>query len=556
MMHIRRLPLVVVLLTLLAIGAVTLLSGVADTSRQGEVRASASLLALTDLQGAPFGADPHAGGSPVAVGAEIASDESTLRSDLSDSLGGKQSRLAGLPEFERVESLVSQIYRIAVSPHGLTGTPQTNVLQGRIMVATTRLSSLLRGVSRVDAARATRTRWAAAIGTAVAMLALAAVFLVFYVRSLRARAAAEELAGESEVQARTDALTGLGNRRALTAALGVATSAETSGSEWLLAMFDLNGFKQYNDTFGHGAGDELLMRLGANLANCVDGRGSAYRMGGDEFCVLARRGVEEAESFFVQAASALSEAGDGWSIDCSYGGAWIPTEAATPSEALRTVDQRMYANKASRSSTSRQLTDVLLQVLAEHDEHLDAHVGRVADMAARVAEGMGRPSHEVQHISQAAKLHDVGKTAIPDMILSKPGALTESEWAFVHNHTLVGERVALAAPALASAAPLIRSSHERHDGAGYPDGLAGGAIPLGSRIIAVCDAFDAMTSARPYRQVVSVEEALAELKRCSGSQFDPAVVDVFCDLVITLSLTEHDAQADLATREARKGPPC
>jgi HD-GYP domain-containing protein (c-di-GMP phosphodiesterase class II) len=137
------------------------------------------------------------------------------------------------------------------------------------------------------------------------------------------------------------------------------------------------------------------------------------------------------------------------------------------------------------------------------------------------------PPTELQTIRQAAELHDVGKLAIPEEILSKPGPLTEDEWEFVRRHTLIGERILASAPALRAAAEIVRSSHERWDGAGYPDKLSGPQIPLGARIISVCDAFDAMTTPRPYARALSPEDALHELFRCAGTQFDPQVVDAF-----------------------------
>ena len=190
----------------------------------------------------------------------------------------------------------------------------------------------------------------------------------------------------------------------------------------------------------------------------------------------------------------------------------------------------MYANKATRSSASRQVTDALLQVITEQNVCLDEHVERVSDLAGAVAEALGEPEHEVWRVRLAGRLHDVGKTAIPAAILDKPGPLDERESEFMRRHPLIGERIVTVAPALASTAELIRSSHERIDGRGYPDGLSGPAIPIGSRIIAVCDAFDAMTSERPYRGPTDVATALAELRSHAGTQFDPGVVEAFCRL--------------------------
>jgi HD-GYP domain-containing protein (c-di-GMP phosphodiesterase class II) len=140
---------------------------------------------------------------------------------------------------------------------------------------------------------------------------------------------------------------------------------------------------------------------------------------------------------------------------------------------------------------------------------------------------MGMSDVELDYLLQAAELHDVGKMAIPDAILKKPGPLDQEEWEFIRGHTVIGERIVSAAPALAPVALLIRSSHERWDGTGYPDRLPGDEIPLGSRIIAVCDAFDAMIGSRPHRLGMTAEESLGELQRCAATQFDPEVVRVF-----------------------------
>jgi HD-GYP domain-containing protein (c-di-GMP phosphodiesterase class II) len=151
----------------------------------------------------------------------------------------------------------------------------------------------------------------------------------------------------------------------------------------------------------------------------------------------------------------------------------------------------------------------------------------VADLAVQVGKELGLTDGELEDVRAAAELHDVGKIAIPDAILNKPSWLNDEEWEFMRQHTVIGERIVLSAPSLARAAAFIRSSHERMDGTGYPDGLAGAEIPLGARIIAVCDAYDAMTSDRPYSHALTREASLAELRSHAGSQFDAAVVNVF-----------------------------
>ena len=296
----------------------------------------------------------------------------------------------------------------------------------------------------------------------------------------------------------------------------------------MLVLFDLDGFKHYNDTFGHPAGDSLLVRLGGSLAAFLRGRGSAFRMGGDEFCALFAPGGPVADGLVLGAAGALSEHGEGFDIGCSYGAIELPREADDVAEALRIADQRMYAQKnAGRTSASRQSKDVLLRALAERNPELRAHLTGVADLAEATALRLAISHEIVEQVRHAAELHDVGKVAVPDAILHKPGPLDDGEWAFIRRHTLIGERIIAAAPALTRVAALVRASHERWDGHGYPDALAGEAIPLGARIVAVADAFDAMTSPRPYSSPRSADDALAELRRCAGTQFDPVVVDAF-----------------------------
>jgi diguanylate cyclase (GGDEF)-like protein len=334
-------------------------------------------------------------------------------------------------------------------------------------------------------------------------------------------------------QALHDSLTGLPNRRALITDLEDALASATDERPLLVLLWDLDGFKAYNDTFGHAAGDALLARLGHNLANALEGRGSSYRMGGDEFCVLSSLRSDSLESIAVEATAALSEHGEGFSVTASYGSVLVPTEASSSVEALRIADQRMYARKSvgSRASAGRQSTDVLLKVLSERSPDLGIHLDEVTELCRAVAAKLALPEDEVAPLLQAASLHDVGKAAIPDEILNKPGPLDDAEWAFMRRHTLIGQRILSAAPALARAATFVRSSHEQFDGQGYPDGLAGADIPLGARIIAVCDAYDAMRSSRPYRAAMSLEGTLDELRRCAGTQFDPAVIDAFSAVI-------------------------
>jgi diguanylate cyclase (GGDEF)-like protein/PAS domain S-box-containing protein len=329
-----------------------------------------------------------------------------------------------------------------------------------------------------------------------------------------------------------DPLTGLPNRRSLTDDLERRMAEASADRPLLLVLFDLDGFKAYNDAYGHPAGDALLCRLAHRLDASIAGRGTSYRMGGDEFCLMADVGIDGTEALIAAASAGLRQHGEGFEIGASHGAVVLPREADDPADALRIADQRMYARKSTgRASAGRQATDTLLRALSERNPSLGTHLDDVTDLCEAVGRRLSLPEEQLVPLLQAAALHDVGKVAIPDAILDKPAALDETEWEFMRSHTLIGERILAEAPALAQAAKIVRSSHERHDGNGYPDGLAADAIPLAARIIAVCDSFDAMTSDRAYRTAMSVEGALDELHRCAGSQFHPAVVEAFATVL-------------------------
>ncbi len=335
------------------------------------------------------------------------------------------------------------------------------------------------------------------------------------------------LLDRSRVESLTDSLTGIGNRRKLTADLEGHLDCADSDHPHLLVIFDLNGFKSYNDSFGHPAGDALLARLAGKLRDAVEPDGRAYRMGGDEFCVL----IPASETVLHRAASALLEAGESFSISSAFGAVTVPEEASDPSAALGLADQRLYAHKDKLSASRTSPHELLLRTLAEREPGLRAHVEGVARLAVTVGRELRLDDEQLTELRLAAELHDVGKLAIPDDVLRKPGPLTDEEWKFIHQHTLIGQRILGGEPVLRRVGEIVRSTHERWDGNGYADGIAGEAIPLPSRVIAVCDAFSAMTSGRPYRAAISADQAIVELQRCAGSQFDPTVVAVLCALL-------------------------
>jgi two-component system cell cycle response regulator len=350
-------------------------------------------------------------------------------------------------------------------------------------------------------------------------------------------------------QASTDALTGLGNRRKLLADLEHALDERPAVEQRLLIIFDLNGFKFYNDSFGHPAGDALLRRLGEKLADVAEPCGSSYRLGGDEFCVLAAIPESGAETFLDTAATALAEQGEGFSVTSSFGAVFLPAEVRSASDALRLADQRLYAQKRSLWLAREHPQELVLRALFERAPQLREHLRSVAELSLAVGKELSLERDQLEELALAAELHDVGKLAIPDAILDKPGPLEESEWAIVRRHPAIGQRILAASPALQRVGTIVRSTHERWDGAGYPDGLEGTEIPPAARIISVCDAFVSLTSARPYKAEFSSEQAARELRRHAGSQFDPQIVAVFCEL-----LSREDIRSQASAASAAESP--
>jgi diguanylate cyclase (GGDEF)-like protein len=356
-------------------------------------------------------------------------------------------------------------------------------------------------------------------------------------RQVVAQLELRRLLSESQDQAQTDALTGLGNRRRLFADVAYRLAHD---SGFVLTLCDLDGFKHFNDTFGHPAGDALLVRMAADLADAVSDIGAAYRMGGDEFCTITTMDAG-ADRALNLVRGALSEVGQGFTIGCSAGFVLMPDEADSAEAGLQIADQRMYGEKNSgRTSATQQTREVLVRLLGECQPDLHDHSRVVGDLARIVAAELIADPDAQTEVVRAAELHDVGKVAVPTNLLNKGGKLNDAEWALMRTHTLVGERILSGASSMQNVARMVRSSHERWDGRGYPDGLAGEAIPMGARIVFVCDAYDAMTSNRPYRRGMPVAEALAEIKRCAGTQFDPRVAAAFC---AALRSTLHGAMA-------------
>jgi diguanylate cyclase (GGDEF)-like protein/putative nucleotidyltransferase with HDIG domain len=351
----------------------------------------------------------------------------------------------------------------------------------------------------------------------------------------------------------TDPLTGLGNHRSFHERLQrELTNAEQSGRTLSLCLVDIDDFKLINDRYGHPLGDEVLGLVASRLRQ----GGESFRLGGDEFAVLLpdhdeRQAVAVASSI-VERVGALEIEGVG-SITASAGVATYPLQGAGRDELIRLADSALYWAKEDGKNTVRtyeaeplELTDLqqlgagpdraaryraaasLAKAVDARDAYTGSHSERVSELAERIARRLGIAESQIELTRLAASLHDLGKLAVPEEILRKPAALSDSERLVLERHPQIGFHM-LESLGVEPVAEWVLHHHERWDGGGYPDGLRGDEIPLGARIIFVADAFDAMTSERVYRRPLSTRDALAELERCAGSQFDPAVVDAFAE---------------------------
>jgi diguanylate cyclase (GGDEF)-like protein/putative nucleotidyltransferase with HDIG domain len=366
----------------------------------------------------------------------------------------------------------------------------------------------------------------------------------------------------------TDPLTGLGNHRnfhdRLERELRYAHERRLPLS---LCMIDIDDFKRINDRFGHPAGDRVLSQLATRLRHS----GEAFRLGGDEFALLLPGSDESAAlaaaSSVVDRVAALNLEPTG-AVTVSVGIATSPQHAGERDDLIGLADSALYwAKEYGKNRVRAYRPDVielaelkrlasgpdraarfraaasLARAVDARDVYTGSHSQRVADLAARTARRLGLADEEVELTRLAASLHDLGKLAIPEEILRKPGPLTEPERMVLERHPQIGFRM-LESLGVDPVADWVLHHHERWDGSGYPDGLPGDRIPLGARIIFVADAYDAMTSERVYRRRVAPQHAIAELERCAGSQFDPEIVAALAN---ELALQDAPAAAALAS---------
>ncbi|MEN6370497.1 MAG: diguanylate cyclase [Armatimonadota bacterium] len=379
-----------------------------------------------------------------------------------------------------------------------------------------------------------------------------------------------------------DFLTGLFNHRYFQERLTTElVRAERYNHNLCLLIFDLDRFKSINDTLGHPAGDSVLKQLAEVVKDSIRSIDVAARYGGDEFAIILpetdlesgmevaerlRRAVEEKEFCIPAGESASDSSQKTINATITIGLAVFPDHHRTREGLIMAADIALCrAKHVSRNSTCAYDPVVcgndqvdphdLYQMLSDPDSSMirslsaavDArdrytcgHSERVTNYAVRIGEAIGVAADVIAGLRVAGQLHDIGKVGVPDSVLSKPGSLTNEERQAVQSHPSIGEKILRRAPHIDLIIPAVLFHHERWDGAGYPDGLSGESIPLMARIISIADAFDAMTTDRPYRKALSVQHALLELRANAGKQFDPALVELF------ISAISSDAQIGAA----------
>jgi diguanylate cyclase (GGDEF)-like protein len=331
--------------------------------------------------------------------------------------------------------------------------------------------------------------------------------------------------------------------------------AARDGQPLCCVLIDLDDFKRVNDELGHPAGDALLRRVADALRAEVRPYDQVARYGGDEFVlVLPGTGEDVARGVAERVRDRVRKGeprGAGGAIgNCSIGvSAWEPPMSAD--DLLAAADRALLLAKRTgkgrvavanpdaeeelarlqEADASPAAVHALAAAIEARDHYTQGHSDEVVRLARGVAMLLGLTADAVERVGHGALLHDVGKLAIPPTILHKGGALDDAEWSVMAEHPVIGEGILRRLPQLAPLAPIVRHEHEHWDGSGYPDGLSGAQIPVGSRIILACDAYAAMTTERPYRSALSEADAMAELRARAGTQFDPQVVDALLDLL-------------------------
>ncbi len=364
-----------------------------------------------------------------------------------------------------------------------------------------------------------------------------------------------QLYAQAKERANVDELTGLFNHRYFHQRLSEEiTRCSRFGKIFSLLFLDLDFFKSYNDIYGHVDGDKVLRQAGEIIKGCIRKIDICFRYGGDEFAVILPQTSLDASRSIAERIRRETEVqmeSKGIAITYSIGIASWPTDGLIREELIKAADAALYYAKqigrnrvciASEVALSEVLTMqfgtqnnnailntiyALAATVDAKDHYTYGHSKKVSRYAADIAEALGYPNERIRTLRTAGLLHDIGKIGIPDQILSKTGFLTHEDWQVIYAHPDLGVSILKHVDSLSDCLAGIKYHHEHYDGSGYPASLKGDNIPQDARILAVCDAYDAMTSSRPYRNKLTPEMALEELKRCSGMQFDPKIVEVF-----------------------------
>ncbi|MBC7764950.1 MAG: diguanylate cyclase [Hyphomonadaceae bacterium] len=328
-----------------------------------------------------------------------------------------------------------------------------------------------------------------------------------------------------------DALTGLYNRAYFELQMQ-RLEADTSYLPISMIIGDVNGLKLLNDVYGHAAGDELLKRMAVILCNCCTEGHIVTRWGGDEFAIILQNTTNQQAMAICQniRKSCVAENFEPIEMSIALGCATQYDETTSLRAVLKDAEDRMYSLKLLEGKTMRgKLLNSLQKSLSERSCETAEHAERMMKLVYKLEKKLALTPHEMEEMQLLTVLHDIGKIGIPDSILNKPSALNKEEWYEMKKHPEIGYRIARATYELSYVAELILTHHERWDGKGYPQGLKGEAIPRMSRLLAIIDCFDAITNNRPFKKAASYQEALEEVKKCAGTQFDPNLAQAFID---------------------------
>jgi len=303
-----------------------------------------------------------------------------------------------------------------------------------------------------------------------------------------------------------------------------------------MVLGDLNGLKLVNDTFGHIYGDKLIKKIADILKACFRKEDIIARWGGDEFIILLPKTSYETTTQIVERVheKCREYSTSTMHISISTGIITLKEPSEDTDKLIIEAEDRMYNHKLTESQSARSsIISSLSKALEERDYETEEHTKRMEKYSMLFGHALNLSNNKIDELSLLSVLHDIGKIGIPDKIILKPGKLNEQEWEIMRKHSEIGYRIALSSPDLVHIAKPILHHHERWDGKGYPTGLSGEKIPIASRIISIVDAYDAMTNDRPYRKAIAKEKAIEEIKRCGGSQFDPSLVEVFMNQLVS-----------------------